>query len=80
MVVKKKKTYTTISIFIPEEDFDLPKEVNKMAKADPKIAKDNLKSKKNLVSYITRLLWKGYVSSQKRNKNETNTIESQEED
>ena len=59
---KITKAYKTISIFISEEDFDLVKKVNACAKKDIGIDKKDVKSRKNLVSLVTRMLWKNYIS------------------
>ena len=59
---KITKAYKTISIFISEEDFELVKKVNACAKKDIGIDKKDVKSRKNLVSLVTRMLWKNYIS------------------
>ncbi len=64
--IEKRKQSMTVSIFVPEEDIFIIKELNSLAKTDKRIDKNKLKSKKNLISVITRNLWKGYIFKRKQ--------------
>ncbi|MAG47083.1 hypothetical protein CL617_00630 [archaeon] len=67
--IDKRKAHTTVSIFIPGEDISIPDEVNKLAKTDPRIDKGSVKSRKNMLSLLTRNLWKAYIFKRKQELN-----------
>ena len=74
----KKKTFTTRSIYLGEDDFDLDKEVNKLAKKDENIPKHIAEKKSSLVSHVTIKLWKLYIQSAKQGKSILKFIKEEE--